>query len=291
MSELKQARSIEEFFGKISRMVTDEGRAYAKTFSPRSNDILISTFAKAGTTWMQQIVHGLRTGGDMNFEEITFAVPWIEMAYDLNLDLSAEQLAQPRAFKTHDNWEQVAKGCRYIYIMRNPLDTAVSMYNFMNGWFIEKDAVSLEEYVTTVVANSPYWQHLLSWWPQRNDPDILFLTYEGMKADHLGTVKRVAKFMDIDKDSEAIAIATEQSTFEFMNTHNNQFDDNIVVNARNEAAGLPAHAKTSKVQTGKTGAHKQALNEELITLLNNIWNDCIETKLGFSNYDKLIDTL
>lgn len=291
MTELRQARSLEEFFGKISRIVTEEGKAYAKAFSPRSNDVLVSTFAKAGTTWMQQIVHGLRTGGDMNFQEITFAVPWIEMAYDLNLDLSAEQAAQPRAFKSHDNWQDIAKGCRYIYVMRNPFDTAVSMYNFMNGWFLEKDAVSLQEYVTTVVANSSYWQHLLSWWPQRNNPDVLFLTYEGMKADHPGTVKKVAEFIGIDKNSEAIKIATEQSTFEFMKSHNSQFDDNIVSNARNEAAGIPADAKTSKVQKGKTGAHKQALTEELRALLDSAWKNSIEKELGFSNYDELISSL
>jgi len=32
---------------------------------------------KCGTTWMQQIVHGLRTRGSMDFNEITRVVPFL----------------------------------------------------------------------------------------------------------------------------------------------------------------------------------------------------------------------
>ncbi len=41
------------------------------------------TSPKCGTTWVQQIVHQLRSRGSMDFEEISIPVPWIEMAHDL----------------------------------------------------------------------------------------------------------------------------------------------------------------------------------------------------------------
>ena len=50
---------------------------------------------------MQQICHQLRTGGDMEFEEISQVVPWIELEHDQGQDLEAEQVAPPRCFKTH----------------------------------------------------------------------------------------------------------------------------------------------------------------------------------------------
>lgn len=50
---------------------------------PRAGDILIVTSPKCGTTWVQQIVHQLRSRGSMDFEEISVVVPWIEMAFDL----------------------------------------------------------------------------------------------------------------------------------------------------------------------------------------------------------------
>ena len=42
---------------------------------PRPTDVVISTPPKTGTTWVQQIVHQLRTGGDMDFEDIYQPIP------------------------------------------------------------------------------------------------------------------------------------------------------------------------------------------------------------------------
>ena len=36
-------------------------------FKPRATDVLITTAPKAGTTWMQQILHQLRSGGDTSW--------------------------------------------------------------------------------------------------------------------------------------------------------------------------------------------------------------------------------
>lgn len=294
MTEPRQARTIEEFFQISINLHSEEGAAYAKSFNPRASDILIATFPKAGTTWMQQICHGLRTGGDMSFDEITHVVPWIEMAHTLSLDINAEQMAEPRCFKSHDSWQDIAKGARYICVIRNPFDSAVSMYNFMNGWFLQKDVIALNDFVPAVFAlgyqGSGYWQHLLSWWQQRNNPNVLFVTYEGMKSDLASTVKRVAEFMGID-NAEAIAKATEQASFEFMNAHNRQFDDHIVSDVINVKAGLPADAGTSKVQQGSVGGHKQVLNDKTRSLLDSIWKETIEEKLGFSSYEELIADL
>jgi hypothetical protein len=38
----------------------------------------------------------LRSGGDMSFDEINDVVPFIELAYDTELDLEAEHKYQPR---------------------------------------------------------------------------------------------------------------------------------------------------------------------------------------------------
>ena len=46
-------------------------------------------------------MHGLRARGDMDFDDISRVVPWIELSHDLGLQLSAEQSAEPRAFKSH----------------------------------------------------------------------------------------------------------------------------------------------------------------------------------------------
>ena len=70
----------------LASFATREGRLAGLSFRPRPTDVFIATFAKSGTTLLQQIVHGLRTGGDMDFEDISEVVPWIEMAFDTGID-------------------------------------------------------------------------------------------------------------------------------------------------------------------------------------------------------------
>jgi len=47
-------------------------------FQLRDTDVLITTPPKAGTTWMQQILHQLRSG-DASFSSIDELVPWLEI--------------------------------------------------------------------------------------------------------------------------------------------------------------------------------------------------------------------
>ena len=80
---------------------TEEGRMRGLRMRTRASDVFVATSSKSGTTWMQMIVHQLRSGGDMSFDEISLVVPWVELSTDLGLDIDAEQAFEPRAFKTH----------------------------------------------------------------------------------------------------------------------------------------------------------------------------------------------
>ncbi|MEL6992952.1 MAG: sulfotransferase domain-containing protein, partial [Pseudomonadota bacterium] len=55
----------------LTGFMSDESLAIGLAYRPEPTDIFISPYSKCGTTWMQQIVHGLRSGGSMDFEEIT----------------------------------------------------------------------------------------------------------------------------------------------------------------------------------------------------------------------------
>src|SRR5215207_3186932 len=101
--------TLAEVHARQTRTMTKEGLRHALAFQPQPTDVIITPYAKSGTTWVQQIVHGLRMRGDMNFDEITSVIPWLEMAYDLGMDLAQPQRGQPRAFKSHLRWELVPK--------------------------------------------------------------------------------------------------------------------------------------------------------------------------------------
>ena len=56
----------------------------------------------------------------MSFEEISNAVPWLETAADIGIDVGADQAASPRLFKTHA-WRphlNTSPDAKYIVITR-----------------------------------------------------------------------------------------------------------------------------------------------------------------------------
>lgn len=100
---------ISRVLQRWSKFMTKESFDSARSYDPREDDVFICTHAKAGTTLTQQIVHQLRSNGDINFGEISLTIPWIEIAHDLNINLNDPQKYSPRAFKSHFDWDNVPK--------------------------------------------------------------------------------------------------------------------------------------------------------------------------------------
>ena len=96
MSSSNATAAVRLLKQRLSRFGTMEGVNHGLSFKPRSDDVFVVTPPKCGTTWMQQILHQLRSGGDMAFKEISDVVPHIEAAYDTEIDLEAEHEYRPR---------------------------------------------------------------------------------------------------------------------------------------------------------------------------------------------------
>ncbi len=274
----------------LTGFMSDESLAIGLAYRPEPTDIFISPYSKCGTTWMQQIVHGLRSGGSMDFEEITQVVPWLEMAHDMGTDPAAEQVATPRAFKSHLRWDQVPKGGRYIVVLRDPVDAMVSLHRFMDGWLYERGSISIEEFAGYYLRRGAdgYWEHAASWWPQREREDVLLLTYEDMKADLAGVVDRVADHMGQGYDADRLALATRQAEFSFMKAHADQFNDNLLRRIRDPGMGLPPTEVTGKVSKGKTNAEvPQAVRD----MLDRQWAETLGSRFGLASYRDMRDAL
>ena len=260
-------------------------------YRPRPSDIVISPFSKCGTTWLQQTFHCLRTRGDMDFDDISRVVPWIETAAILGIDLEAPQRAEPRGFKSHLGYAAMPKGARYVVALRDPKDALVSMYRFMEGWFFEPGALSIAEFAELRIVRRPdgsdYWSHLISWWEQRDNPDVLLMSYEQMSADPAATIRRLADFSGIALDADLLALTLERSSLDFMLRHKDRFDDLMMRRASEVRCNLPAGGDSAKVCKGVVGGHRGELPVEVEAALDAMWAQTVAPATGFADYAAL----
>jgi len=280
--------TIAEMHERMKNFATSEGWQRGLDYKPDPTDVFIVTPPKCGTTWMQQIVHGLRTRGSMDFDEITRVVPWINMAFDTGIDIYAPQVAQPRAFKTHSALDEAPKGGKYIIVVRDPCDALLSDYHFMEGMFFEKGSISLETFAREeFIPVRGIWKHIIAFWDRRKDKNILPLCYENMKADLPQTIERVAQFIGVSLDDELREIVLRQSDIKFMKEHQEQFEDHIIRKARSAAMGLPLDGKLNKVKNGQVGESKLAVPDEIKKELEDIWREEITSRFGLNSYEEL----
>ena len=283
---MAEMREIQSRMGPPDAIV-----AAIQSWRPRPSDIVISPYGKCGTTWLQQTFHTLRTRGDMDFDDISRVVPWIETARILGLDLEAPQRAEPRGFKSHLSYDRLPKGARYVVSLRDPRDALVSMYRFMEGWFLEPGAVSIGDFYRNWLkggdGGSGYWQHLLSWWEQRDNPDVLLLSYEGMTADPAAGIRALAGFCGIALDDALLALTLERTSLPFMLRHKDRFDDFMMRKISEERCGLPPGSDSAKVRKGGVGGHRAELPEEIGKAMDAHWSKTVTSRFGFPDYASL----
>ena len=279
--------TIEELETILGQLFTQESRRRGLAFQPRPSDVIISPYAKSGTTWLQQIAHGLRTRGSMDFEDITDVSPWLEIAHDMGWDLNAPQVAEPRVYKSHVSWHDVPKGGRYICSFRNPADAFTSFYRFFEGFTFEPGAIGIEELFRWRSTGNGYWHHLASWWEQRHNDDVLLLCYEDMQADLPGTVRRVAQLMDLELDDELLDIVVRQSSREFMLAHEDRFDEAPFRRRVAENGVLSFDIDVRKVTPGATDDLRHRLPPELKRELEASWKELITPRFGLESYEAL----
>ena len=101
-------------------------------FKFRDDDIVIATYAKSGTTWVQQIISQLLFNGAEDLEVAEMS-PWMDLRVppkEMKLP-GVESQTHRRFIKTHLPIDALvfSNKAKYIYIGRDGRDVAWSMYN------------------------------------------------------------------------------------------------------------------------------------------------------------------
>lgn len=289
----RRARSVEEFGINMGALATLPNERY-RPYEPRDGDVFITSWAKSGTTMMQQMFHQLRmaakTGaGDMDFTDISAMTPWEDTARIIDLDMNAEQRAAPRGFKSHREYERLPPGMRYVVTVRDPRDTYVSFHRFFEGWHLEPGTVSLEEFWPLWMGGGPggcdYATHLLSWYARRHEPDTLLATYRWAAANRPAMIQRLAHFLGIELTPDIAAMIDEHSSREFMHAHKDRFDDRLVCDALDAKIGVPADSDSAKVHA--TASDGRTLPASVVEKIDALWAERIAPVTGHADFASL----
>ena len=193
-------------------------------YAPRPDDIFVVTFPRSGTTLVQMILYQIFTDGEMDFPHILEWSPHFESDFHRR---SIEHLPSPRVIKSHLDYKMIPKGpCKYIYVVRNGKDVAVSYFHYCRTHLgFNKDLGEFFELFLKGAYGVPTWfEHVGQWWENRHNLDILFLTYEELKRNREGAIGKILAFCGKDVGPEKFARIMERSSFAFMKQYEDKFD-------------------------------------------------------------------
>jgi aryl sulfotransferase len=208
-------------------------------FRFRDGDIVIASWGKSGTTWMQQIVGQLVFDGadDVPIHKLS---PWVDFRLPSRKALMRQLEAQPhrRFVKTHLPADALAfsSQAKYLFLARDARDVAWSAHAHQlkmdSNWVLrqamrilggprERVDPDIRRYYHTWLDRDgypawPFWPHIQSWWDLRKLPNVRLVHFANLKADLPREIRRIARFLDFAIDEARMPRIVEHCGFDFM---------------------------------------------------------------------------
>jgi aryl sulfotransferase len=213
------------------------------SFRFRDDDIVIGTYGKSGTTWMQQIVAQLVFDGAEGIE-VSKISPWVEMRIlPPEAIAGLEHLPHRRFVKTHLPVDALvfSPKAKYLYIGRDGRDAVWSLYNHHRN--MRPEMIEVFNTMPGLVGPKlppcpetpvdmfrlwfdnhgapfwPFWENVRSWWEIRNLPNVKLVHFNELKADLPRAIAGIADFLGYSPDAEKLAQIASHCTFDYMKAH------------------------------------------------------------------------
>jgi aryl sulfotransferase len=221
-------------------------------FELRSDDIVISTAPKCGTTWMQmQCALLLFRAPDLP-APLAKLSPWIDMNTRPLAEVWADLDAQThrRFIKTHTPLGALPRqdSVTYVHVARDPRDAAMSWDNHLGNVDFDRlievraAAVGLDDLADLGIEGEPpppsddpadrFWtwmegdgvsdsmtslealiHHSRTFWEARGEPNVHLFHYAELRADLAGEMARLAEALGVDPPTDELV---EAARFESM---------------------------------------------------------------------------
>lgn len=243
-------------------------------FRPRPDDIVIATYPKCGTTWMQQIV-GLLVFQSPEPKPIMRISAWIDRRFPQPIEAVIAQIeAQEhrRFLKSHMPLDGLPfyDEVKYIHVARDGRDACMSFHNHGTGFTgkmleglnkagLEDDTIGrpypyidpdpgrfFHQWITRGEVpgheeGSPsmsYFHFERSWWEARDRPNVLLVHYNDLKADLSGEMHRVADFLGIAITPDLWPVLIEAAGFEAMRRAGDTLMENVATIFKDGSQGF-----------------------------------------------------
>ena len=216
-------------------------------YRPRPGDIVIATYPKCGTTWMQRIV-SLLVFQTPEPKPVMHMSPWIDCRFKEPIQAVLDRIeAQEhrRFLKSHLPLDGLPfyDEVKYIHVARDGRDACMSHHNHISGYTDEAlarfDRIGLEDQTigrpypriaanpadffhswVTGAAPTPsqfdFFHFEQSWWEGRERRNVLLVHYNDLKADLAGEMRRIAEYLDISIAPEVWPDLVTAAGFEAM---------------------------------------------------------------------------
>ena len=127
--------------------------------------------------------------------------------------------------------------------------------NFPHSWDDFFELVKAKK-----IVGGDYFDYNASWWPHRNDDNVLMMTYEDMKKDPFAWIKKISEFCGKSLSDETLQKITEATSFKKM-------QENPAVNHQDNRV---FDQKISKfLRKGEVGDWKNHFSEEQSNYIDN----------------------
>ena len=218
---------------------------YWNEFEFRDDDIIVGTYQKAGTTWVQQILAQFIFNGETEGLPVGDISPWLDLRLpplEVKLpDIIAQE--HRRFLKTHLPVDALVyePKAKYIYIARDGRDIGWSLFNHhhaLNDIFYDgidelpylapplprPHTEDVHEYFLDWLAGDgfpfwPFWENIRSWWEIHDLPNMYFLHFQNLVDDMEGTMRKLAAFIDIEIDESKWDLMVHHCTFDYMKSN------------------------------------------------------------------------
>lgn len=223
----------------------DSARWHAVPY--RSDDIVVTTPYKTGTTWTQRILAALLHGPDRAVDRDLS--PWVDARFWGPIEpiaAAAEAQSHRRFLKSHlpldgQPWDDRVS---FVVVGRDLRDVFMSLLNHYAAYGDTAMAVLNDEerpgdpmprfggdphewwqkwigrgWFEWEQDGWPFWSafhHLETWWQARTEPNVLFVHYADLLADPTVEIRRLAEFLGIEIDDDDLARVVEVTSFSSM---------------------------------------------------------------------------